>query len=207
MQEAYTHDHGADGNVVPHVPHNTIVAVANDSEDNADDSESEGDPDDDVNVLAAVPVTPSVEQTRELETSWLANHPDWAWVAPPHTLANDLRHHLSATFNRPIRRQDFSRLPTTVRAYITDHGRISTSRKLWLKRLLRYAGHIGTREIMPDGDELHAVLVRAHLGHNGRAHIIPSSMRRVIKKSYMLPPGEQFYSAWVALCPGCSWPN
>lgn len=149
----------------------------------------------------------SAEEHRELERSYLAENPDFAWIAPPRRLAADLRAHLFATSNNPTKRKDLSRLSPAVLASLANHGHISAGRKKWMKRLLRYAGSIGTRDFIPDGDELYDVLIRAHLGHSGRAHIAPSSMRKKLKEVYIFPPSERFYDAWVAACPGCLWSN
>ncbi|KZV60320.1 hypothetical protein PENSPDRAFT_355271 [Peniophora sp. CONT] len=148
-----------------------------------------------------------LEEHRQLMRTWLADHPAVAWVAPPRKLTADLLFHLLATSNSPSERKNLSRLSPAILAHLADHGHIDAGRKLWMKRLLRNAGEVATREFMPDGDELYAVLVRAHLGHNGCAHIVPSSMRKKLKSAYIFPPGELFYDAWVAACPGCSWPN
>ncbi|KZV67251.1 hypothetical protein PENSPDRAFT_755103 [Peniophora sp. CONT] len=152
-------------------------------------------------------IVPSLGRHRELKLFWLRKHPEAAFVAPPRGLANDLREHLVNTANNPTARRNISALPAAVHGRLAVDGQINSARRKWMVELLRHAGDIGERTIMPDGDEFHTVLVKAHLGSNGRAHARPASMRKAINKLYVLGPGEPFCTAWVTACPGCSFPN
>ncbi|KZV67253.1 hypothetical protein PENSPDRAFT_667231 [Peniophora sp. CONT] len=159
-----------------------------------------------------IPITPapvlagtilSLQQSNQVVRDWVEEHREAiAWVATPRRLVADLRAHLLATSNNPIDRKNLALLSPAVLARLANHGHISRGRKNWMRRLLRYAGDVGTRDIMPDADDLYTILVRTHLGNNGHAHIVPSSMRRKISQAYMFAPGEDFYCAWVSACPG-----
>ncbi|VDB94445.1 unnamed protein product [Peniophora sp. CBMAI 1063] len=146
-------------------------------------------------------------QHRELVRDYRAQHPQVAWIAPPRALAADLRRHLLGTTKSSDERANLDRLSPAISARLAVHGRIANARQAWMKLQLRYAGDVGTREVIPDGDALYDLLVRIHRGKNGRAHVRPASMRKMINKTYVLGPGEPFYTAWCGMCPGCPYPN
>ncbi|VDB96105.1 unnamed protein product [Peniophora sp. CBMAI 1063] len=82
------------------------------------------------------------------------------------------------------------------------YGDLTPSLAQHLDLIRDYASRVGAARA-PDSVAFYSLLVRTHLGDNGRAHVMPGVMHDALIVSSGVDVDEQFYEAWVRMCPGC----